>query len=112
MFLQRTVNKVDYISRAEHNEYVKRMEDEHKRINKRLEKCEKISDQMQQMNSNISELATNMKHLLDEQIEQRKRLDRIEDEPKNAWASIKKGLFNAIGATIGGALIAAILYFM
>ena len=103
---------MEYITRAEHNEYVKRMEDEHKRINRRLEKCEQISEQMQDMNSNISELATNMKHLLDEQIEQRKRLDKIEDEPKSAWNSIKKGVFNAIGAAVGGAIIAAILFFM
>ncbi len=102
----------DYISRREHEEYVKRMEDEHKRLNKRMEKCEQISEQMQDMNANISELATHMKHLLDEQIEQRKRLDRIEDEPKDAWNSIKKGLFNAIGAALGGALIAAIIYFI
>lgn len=102
---------MEYISREEHNEYVKRMEDEHKRINRRLEKCEQISEQMQDMNSNISELATNMKHLLDEQIEQRKRLDKIEDEPKSAWGAIRKGLFSAIGAAIGAALVAGFLFF-
>ena len=36
----------NYISRLEHNEYVKRMEDEHRRINHRLEKCEQISEQI------------------------------------------------------------------
>ena len=102
---------MEYISREEHNEYVKRMEDEHKRINRRLEKCEQISEQMQDMNSNISELATNMKHLLDEQIEQRKRLDKIEDEPKSVWSNIRKGLFSAIGAAIGAALVAGFLFF-
>ena len=102
----------NYITRAEHDEYVKRMEDEHRRINHRLSKAEEIAEQIQDMNKNIGELALNMKHLLDEQIEQRKRIDKIEDEPKSAWDSIKKGLFNAIGAAIGGAIIAAILYFM
>lgn len=102
----------DFISRREHDEYVKRMEDEHKRINHRLTKCEQISEQMQTMNANISELATNMKHLLDEQLEQGKRLDKIEDEPKSNWNTIKKGVFNAIGAAIGGGIIAALLYFM
>ena len=102
----------DYISRREHNEFMKRMEDEHKRINHRLEKAEEIAEQMQEMNTNISELATNMKYLLKEQLEQGKRLDKIEDEPKSAWDSVKKGLFNAIGAAVGGAIIAALLFFM
>lgn len=102
----------NFISRREHNEYVKRMEDEHRRINHRLTKCEHISEQMQTMNANISELATNMKYLLDEQLEQGKRLDKIEDEPKSNWNTIKKGVYNAIGAAIGGGVIAALLYFM
>ena len=102
----------NFISRREHDEYVKRMEDEHRRINRRLENCEKITEQMQDMNANISELATNMKHLLDEQREQGKRLDKIEEEPSSNWNTIKKGVFNAIGAAIGGGIIAALLYFM
>lgn len=102
----------DFISRREHDEYVKRMEDEHHRINHRLVNLEKIVNQIQEMNSNISELATNMKYILEEQREQGKRLDKIEDEPKTAWDSMKKGVFNAIGAAIGGGIIAALLYFM
>ncbi len=102
----------DFISRREHDEYVKRMEDEHHRINHRLANLEKIVNQIQEMNSNISELATNMKYILEEQREQGKRLDKIEDEPKTVWDSMKKGVFNAIGTAIGGGIIAALLYFM
>lgn len=101
----------DYITRAEHNEYVKRMEDEHNRMNHRLCNLEKIVEQIQQMNTNIGELATNMKHILEEQRDQGKRLEKLEDEPKSAWNYVKKGLFSAIGAAVGGAIIAAILYF-
>lgn len=108
------MNPIDsgYITRAEHIEYVKRMEDEHDRINHRLSNLEKIVEQIQQMNTNISELATNMKHILEEQRDQGKRLEKLEDEPKSAWDSIKKGVFGAIGAAIGGAIIAAILFFV
>lgn len=102
----------DFISRREHDEYVKRMEDEHKRMNHRLINLEKIVNQIQEMNTNISELATNMKYILEEQREQGKRLDKIEDEPKTALDSVKKGVFSAIGAAIGGGIIAALLYFM
>ena len=50
--------------------------------------------------------------LLDEQLEQGKRLDKIEDEPKSMWESVKKGVFGAIGAAVGGAVIAALLHFV
>ena len=103
---------MEYITRAEHNEFVKRMEDEHKRMNHRLCDAEKVIDQMQQMNSNISELATNMKHILEEQVKQAKRLDKIEEEPNHVWKTIKTAIFNAIGAAIGCSIIAAIIYFM
>ena len=109
---KRAVNNVEYLAREVHEEYARRMEDEHKRFNKRLEKCEEFAEQMQKMNTNIGNLAINMKHLLDEQVEQRKRLDKIEDEPKNTWQTIKNGLLSAIGAAIGGSIIAAIIYFM
>lgn len=102
---------MEYISREEHNEFVKRMEDEHKRMNHRLCDAEKVIDQMQQMNSNISELATNMKHILEEQVKQAKRLDKIEDEPKTVWSSLRKGMFSAIGAAVGAAVVAAFLFF-
>ena len=101
----------DFISRREHDEYVKRMEDEHKRMNHRLINLEKIVNQIQEMNTNISELATNMKYILEEQREQGKRLDKIEDEPKSVWSNIRKGLFSAIGAAIGAALVAGFLFF-
>lgn len=102
----------DFISRREHDEFVKRMEDEHNRINHRLEICEGFAQEMQDMNTNINNLANNMKQMLDAQIKQGDRLEKIENEPKSAWNSIKKGIFNAIGAAIGGGIIAALLYFM
>lgn len=101
----------EYISRREHEEYVKRMEDEHKRINARIQGFESFSKEMQKMNTNIATLATNMKHTLDELHNQGDRLDALEDEKNSNWDSIKKGIFSAIGAAIGGAVIAAILFF-
>lgn len=102
----------DYISRGEHEEFVKRMEDEHKRLNNRMVILEKASVQMQELITNVGKMAVNMEHMVEEQREQGRRLDKIENEPKNAWDSIKKGLYNAIGAAVGGAIIAALLFFM
>lgn len=100
-----------YISRREHDEFVKRMEDEHTRMNRRIANLEKSDEKMQEMNKNIGELALNMKHILEEQRKQGVRLDAFEKDKNSNWQSIKKGLFNAIGAAVGGAIIAAILFF-
>lgn len=102
----------EYITREEHTEYVKRMTDEHTRINRRLEAFEKQSLQMQEMNNNVGKLAVNMEHMLEEQREQGHRLTRLEEAPNQTWSTIKHGLFNAIGAAIGGAIIAAIIFFI
>ena len=101
----------EYISRREHDEFVKRMENEHTRMNHRIGELEDIAKEIQDMNTNIGTLANNMKHFLDEQQRQGEKLEALEKDKNSNWESIKRGLFNAIGAAIGGAVIAAIIFF-
>ena len=98
----------EYISRREHDEFVKRMEDEHTRMNHRLVILEKIAEDNQKMTTNIEKLALNMKHMIEVQQDQGKRLDEFEKDRGSGWDSIKRGLFNAIGAAVGGAVVVAI----
>lgn len=101
----------DFITRAEHNEYVKRMEDEHKRLNNRLSTVENTTKDMQELVKNVGIMATNMEHMVDEQRNQSDRLERLEEAPLNSLYTVKNGIYNAIGASIGGAIVAAILFF-
>ncbi|MBR2715998.1 MAG: hypothetical protein IKB73_07335 [Ruminococcus sp.] len=101
-----------YISRREHDEYVKRMEDEHKRLNNRLVVVEKASKDMQELIANVGKMAVNMEHMIDEQRSQSERLESLEKLPYQNWNIIKNGVYNAIGASIGGAIIAVLLYFL
>ena len=102
----------NYITRAEHKEFVKRMEDEHTRMNKRFAMYEKTTEQMQELITNVGVMATNMKHMIEEQKSQGERLERLEGVPANSWNSIKAGVFASLGTSIGGAIIAALLYFI
>ncbi len=102
----------NFISRREHDEYVKRMEDEHRRLSHRLEECEKSTQDIRDLVKNVGIMATNMKHLAKAQEDQNDRLERLEKLPNQNWNTIKNGIFNAIGAAIGGAVIAALLFFM
>ena len=102
----------NYITRAEHDEYVKRMDDEHRRMNNRILILEKSNCQMQALVNNVGKMAVNMEHMVDEQRSQSERIQRLEKLPLNNWNILKNGVYNAIGASIGGAIIAAILYFL
>lgn len=102
----------NYISRSEHTEFVKRMDDEHKRINHRVFELEKASTQMHQLITNVSKMTVSLENMCDEIKSQGNRLERLEQLPNKSWNTIKNGLYNAIGATIGGAIIVGILYFM
>lgn len=101
-----------YLSRAEHNEYVKRMEDEHRRLNNRIVVLEKSSVQMHELVKNVGIMATNMKHMARLQNDLNDRLERLEQVPSQNFSVIKNSIFAAIGASIGGAIIAALTYFL
>ena len=100
-----------YISRAEHEEFVKRMDDEHKRLDQRCMSLENANTQNQKLMLNVERMATNMENMLKEQQKQGKRLDALEEIPNKGWNTLKNGFYNAIGAAVGGAAIAAIIFF-
>ena len=91
---------------------MKRMEEEHKRLSHRIEDCEKSTQDIRDLVKNVGIMASNMEHLAKAQEDQNDRLERLEKIPNQSWNTIKNGLLNAIGATIGGAIIAAILFFI
>ncbi|MBQ6626372.1 MAG: hypothetical protein IIX27_03685 [Ruminococcus sp.] len=102
----------NYISRTEHNEYVRRMEDEHKRLNNRILMLEKTSAQMHELVKNVGIMATNMKHMAKLQNDLNERLERLEQVPSNNFNVIKNSVFAAIGAALGGAIVSAMLMFL
>lgn len=78
------------------------MEDEIKRINKRLEKLENIYDIINQLTVSMEKLAIETKYLREDQNELVKRVNDLEKKPgklvDTAIASIVTGI---IGALIG-----------
>lgn len=101
-----------YMLRLEHTEFVKRMEDEHNRVNHRLATLENGHKQMQELVNSVGKMAVSIENMCGEIHHQGKRLERLEEIPNKSWNTIKNGLYNAIGATIGGAVIAGIIYFL
>ena len=67
------------ITRAEHEEFVKRMEDEDRRQNRRIEILEKSVQQFTSLTASVEKLALNMENMLKEQEAQGNRLEALED---------------------------------
>lgn len=89
------------ITRAEHEEFVKRMEDEDHRQNRRIEILEKSVQQFTSLTASVEKLALNMENMLKEQEAQGNRLEALEDRDGEKWRT----LISYVGTTVIGILI-------
>ncbi len=90
------------ISREEHIEYCRRMEDEHHRINRRLELLENSTKQIGSLANSVERLATSMEFMASEQKEQGKKLEKLEERDGEMWRKVVGYIATAIlGVIIG-----------
>lgn len=90
------------IVRAEHEEFVRRMEEEHKRQNKRLDLLEKQTEQITDIAMSTKELAISVKRMAEEQREQGSRLEKLEGRDGEMWRKVVGYVITAvIGILIG-----------
>ena len=90
------------ISRQEHDEFVKRMQDEHKRIHYRITDTEKKVDKIYDLTSSVERLATSIESMAKEQKEQGERLEELEARDGETWRKVKWYILTlAIGAVAG-----------
>ena len=92
----------DYISKAEHNEFVKRMEEEHERQNARLKLLEEQTKQFTDIALSVRELAISVKQMAETQKEQGKRLEVLEGQDGEMWRKVSGYIITAIiGIVVG-----------
>lgn len=92
----------EYISRQEHTEYAKRMDDEHRRQNHRIDLLERATEQNNKLLVSVERLATNMENMQKEQKEQGERLEALESRDGEMWRKAIGYVVTAIiGAVIG-----------
>lgn len=90
------------ITRAEHEEFRRRMEEEHSRVNKRLELLEENTEKLNKLNTSIEKLAVNMESMLKEQVQQGKRLAVLENRDGEKWRSVVGYIITlVIGLAVG-----------
>ena len=97
------------ISRAEHEEFVKRMEAEHAQQNRRISLLEDSIQLIHSLALSVEKMAFNMENMLKEQKKQGERLETLENIPKKNMDSFKFALIGAIGTALGGGIITIII---
>lgn len=88
----------EHITRAEHEEFRRRMEEEHRRQSKRTEVLEEGMERLNALNTSIEKLAANMENMLKEQLRQGKRLEVLENRDGEKW---RKVVTYAVTAVVG-----------
>ena len=76
------------ITRAEHEEFRRRIEEENKRQDRRLELLEHTVQQISELTTSVEKLAVSMEGMLREQEKQGTRLETLEDRDGEMWRKI------------------------
>lgn len=80
-----------------------------KSLKHRMTDMEKKQSEIETLTLSVSELAINMRHMLEEQREQNERLKALESAPADEVKTIHRTLITTVITTVVGAIIGAIL---
>lgn len=90
------------ITRAEHEEFRRRIEEENKRQDRRLELLEHTVQQISDLTTSVEKLAVSMEGMLREQEKQGRRLETLEVRDGAMWRKIVAyGATALVGIFIG-----------
>lgn len=90
------------ITRSEHEEFRRRMEEQHRRTDKRLELLEETVTVMNTLTVSVERLATSMESMLKEQERQGQRLETLEGRDGEMWRKVVGYVATAIAGIIVG----------
>ena len=76
------------ITRAEHEEFRRRLEEENRRQDKRIELLEDNMRELNQLTASVGKLATSIESMVKEQEKQGKRLETLEDRDGAMWRKV------------------------
>lgn len=78
----------EFVRKAEYDERMKRIDDEDRRQNRRIDKLETITDQIADMAASIKAMVVTMQAMKKEQEDQGDRLREIEKKPADNWNNL------------------------
>lgn len=90
------------ITRAEHEEFRRRLEEENQRQDKRIALLEENAKRLEALNTSIEKLAINMESMLKEQVQQGKRLEVLEGRDGEMWRKVVSYVITAVLSIVIG----------
>lgn len=90
------------ITRAEHEEFKRRLEEENARQDKRIALLEDSVRQTGVLTASVERLATNMEHMAKEQERQGKRLETLEGRDGEMWRKVVAYIATAVAGIVIG----------
>ena len=98
----------DAISRAEHEEFRRRLEAEDGRLNKRLSIVEEDLKNIKELTASVEKLAVNMENMMKIQEKQGKRLETLENRDGEMWRKVVGYALTAIASAVVGFIFSKI----
>lgn len=84
------------ITRAEHAEFCRRMEDEHKRINHRLSDTEESIRRIGELTASVEKLAQSVENMARAQGKHEERLEELEGRDGETWRKVSSYVLTAV----------------
>ena len=94
----------EFVLKAVHEEFAKRVEEENNRQNHRIQKLELALEQISAITTSVERLATNMEHMVLEQKDQGERLKALEGRDGDMWRKVVSYSITAILSIVIGYL--------
>ena len=94
-----------YMLHIEHEEYAKRIEEEQKRQDKRIEEIEIAQKENNRLLLSVERLAVNMESMQKEQKDQGERLEVLEARDGEKWRKAEWAIISGILAAVVGYII-------
>ena len=98
----------DEISRKEHDEFSRRIDEHFSRLDARMEDAETDLCELKRQYTAIEKIAANTDRIAAEQEKQGQRLEKLEGRDAEKWKSLKGYVLTAIVSVIGGLVLALI----
>lgn len=98
----------DYIERKEHDEFVRRMEDEHKRLSHRITDLAETVRQIGELTASVEKLAVSVENMAKTQTKQEERLEELEGRDGKMWRKVSGYVITAIIGIVLGFIFTSI----
>lgn len=90
------------ITRAEHEEFARRQDEENKRQNRRIDLLEESTKQIGELTASVQKLALSIESMVKEQGQHEKRLETLESRDGEKWRKVTGYIVTAVvGIVIG-----------